>query len=67
MTNSELEELIYEYGNVMYKLGRMETDDKVSSKEYSKFYSSKEKLMNKFDEYFKTSINKKAKNSLGIF
>jgi len=55
LNNKELEELIYDYGHVMYRIGRMETDDKVSSKEYSKLTSQKEITIKKFDEYFKSS------------
>ena len=66
MSNSELEEMIYEYGNLMYKIGRMETDEKASSKEYTKFVASKEKLMKNFDDYFKTSISRKRKDLLDV-
>lgn len=64
MNTSELEELIYEYGHVMYRLGRMETDDKSSTKDYNKTLSQKEKIVEKFKNYFKTSS--KAAKTLGI-
>jgi hypothetical protein len=56
MTNKELEEAIYEYGDTMKQIGRYETDDKIGMKEYNKLISTKEKLMEKFDLYFKSSI-----------
>lgn len=67
MNNNTLEEKIYEFGQVMYRLGRMETDDKESTKEYNKFCKMREELTKEFNEYFKTSkINKKAAHTLGI-
>jgi len=65
MDNKTFEEKIYEYGHVMYKLGRMETDDKASTKEYNKFLNEKEKLVKFFDEHFKTNLNK-IKETLGV-
>ena len=58
MSNKELEEKIYEYGHVMYRLGRMETDGNESSKEYNKFCNQKEKLAKEFDEFFKNNLSK---------
>ena len=67
MTNKELEEKIYEFGNTMYRLGRMETDDKESSKEYNKMHKLKEDLIKQFDNYFKTSkLDRKAAQSLSL-
>jgi hypothetical protein len=66
MNNSELEELIYEYGHVMYRLGRMETDDQSSTKEYNKFCQMKEKLTKQFDEHFDANKMNKIKFALGI-
>jgi len=67
MENKILEEKIYEFGHVMYRLGRMETDGKDSTKEYNKFCKMREDLTKEFIEHFKTSkINKKAAQSLGI-
>ena len=67
MQNKELEEKIYEFGQVMYRLGRMETDDKESTKEYNKFCKMREEITKDFDEHFKTSkINKKAAHALGL-
>jgi hypothetical protein len=67
MTNKELEEKIYEFGQIMYRLGRMETDEKSSTKEYNKFCKDREDLTKKFDEYFKTpSMNKKLASSMGL-
>ena len=54
MTNKELEEQIYEYGEVMKHIGRCETDGKEGMKEYNKLISQKEKLMSSFDKHFKS-------------
>ena len=66
MTNKELQEKIYDYGHVMYRLGRMETDEKESTKEYNKFCKMKEEITKDFDEHFDNSINQKLKNTLGV-
>jgi hypothetical protein len=42
MSNKEFEEYIYEYGHVMYRIGRMETDDNSSTKEYNNMTKKKE-------------------------
>lgn len=65
MTEKILEELIYEYGSVTYKLGRMETDGQDTHKEYNKNLKRKEELIRQFDEYFKRN-NKKVSNTLGL-
>jgi hypothetical protein len=51
----KLEEAIYDFGYVSYKLGRYETDGKDTTKEYNKFFKQKEDLTNFFDEYFGSS------------
>ena len=56
--NKEFENAIYEYGNIMYKIGRMETDGKDSSKEYNKLIKEKEMLVKIFDQHFGTSLKK---------
>ena len=56
MTNKELEEAIYEYGDIMKQIGRCETNEKIGTKEYNKLISNKEKLMEKFDSHFQSSI-----------
>jgi hypothetical protein len=66
MTNKELEEKIYEFGQIMYRIGRMETDGNTTMKEYSKFVSSKENIMKEFDEHFDSSVSQKLKNTLGV-
>ena len=53
MNSKELEELIYEYGHVMYRLGRMETDGNTSTKEYNKMDILKEDIKKKLNLYFK--------------
>ena len=54
----DIEELIYEYGETMKHIGRCETNDKSSTKEYNKLISKKEDLIKKFDLYFKNSKKK---------
>ena len=65
MTNKELEEKIYEYGHVMYRLGRMETDGNTTTREYNKFCNEKEKLVKEFDEHFNSNVSK-MKTALGV-
>jgi hypothetical protein len=55
MSLKELEELIYEYGETLKHIGRCETNDKSSTKEYNKLLSQKDKLIEKFDLFFKNS------------
>jgi predicted nucleotide-binding protein len=51
---SELQNIIFEFGNVMYRLGRMETDGLDSSeKEYTKMSKRKEELFNIISKFFK--------------
>jgi len=47
-----IEEQVYEFGHVMYKLGRMETDEKSSTKEYNQYVKKREELTKIFDEFF---------------
>ena len=54
----DIEDLIYEYGETMKHIGRCETNDKSSTKEYNKLISKKEDLIKKFDLYFKNSKKK---------
>lgn len=53
MKNSELEETIYNFGNIMYRLGRMETDGRDTMKEYNQALKKKEELMKEIDQFFK--------------
>ena len=64
MNNRELEDLIYEYGETMKHIGRCETNDKSSTKEYNKLISEKEKIVSRFDLYFKGDI--KLRKTLGV-
>jgi hypothetical protein len=50
---SNIEEVIYEFGNVQYKLGRLETDGRESDKAYNKLTKRKEKLSEIIDKFFK--------------
>jgi hypothetical protein len=54
--NKEFEDIVYEFGHVMYRLGRMETDGLDSTnKEYNKVDKRKEELRKIIAEFFKTS------------
>lgn len=48
-----IEEVIFEYGNVQYKIGRLETDGKETEKDYNKLVKRKEKLTEIIGEFFK--------------
>lgn len=47
-----MEELVYEFGHTMYLIGRMETDEKQSTKDYNKLTKKREELTKKIDEFF---------------
>lgn len=67
MTNNDLEAKIYEFGQVMYRLGRMETDEKASTKEYNKLCKEREDLTKEFDEHFKSpNMNRKLAGVMGL-
>ena len=67
MSNKELEEKIYEFGHVLYRLGRLETDGNDTSKEYNKMCKRREELTKEFDEHFKNNNNsKKLMKSLNL-
>ncbi len=67
MTNKELEAKIYEFGQILYRLGRMETDEKASTKDYNKLCKEREDLTKQFDEHFKSpTMNRKLANSMGL-
>jgi hypothetical protein len=66
MTNKDLEEKIYEFGNVLYQIGRMETDGKDTSKEYNKMCKRREQLTDEFSSHFKTGINMKVAKTLDL-
>lgn len=42
----------------MYRLGRLETDEKDSTKEYNKMLKQKEELTKIFDEFFGTTVKR---------
>ena len=56
MTKENLEEIIYEFGQVMYRIGRLETDGKETHKEYNQMVKKKKELTEIFDEFFGTSV-----------
>jgi hypothetical protein len=67
MTNKDLEAKIYEFGQVMYRLGRMETDGKDTTKEYNKMVKSREELTKEFDFHFNSSkLDRKITQTLGL-
>lgn len=67
MQNKLLEEKIYEFGQTMYRLGRMETDGKDTTKEYNKMVKLREELTKEFDEHFNSpKLNKKLAQNLGL-
>jgi hypothetical protein len=65
MTNKALEEAIYEFGAVMYQIGRYETDGKDTTKEYNKLVKQKESLKELFEDHFQS--NNKVAKSLNLF
>ena len=48
--------MIYSYGEVMKHIGRCETNEKTTTKEYNKLIAEKESIIKKFDEHFNSSI-----------
>jgi len=67
MTNKDLEAKIYEFGQILYRLGRMETDDKASTKDYNKLCKQREDLTKEFDEHFKSpTMNRKLATTMGL-
>ena len=56
MSNKKLEEIIYEFGEVMYRIGRLETDGKETHKEYNQMVKKRKELTEIFDEFFGTSL-----------
>ena len=53
MNQKEFEETIYDFGHVMYRLGRMETDEKQGMKEYNQALKKKEELSKIIGEFLK--------------
>ena len=67
MTNKDLEAKIYEFGQILYRLGRMETDDKASTIDYNKLCKQREDLTKEFDEHFKSpNMNRKLASAMGL-
>ena len=52
VSNSNMEEVVYEFGNVQYRIGRLETDGRESQKEYNKLLKRKEELTKIIDKFF---------------
>jgi hypothetical protein len=50
---SDIEEVVFEFGRVQYRLGRLETDGKQTEKEYNQLTKRKEKLSKIIAEFFK--------------
>ena len=59
MNLNTFEDMVYEYGYLQYKIGRMETDDKASMKEYSKLVDQKDKLKLLIANFLKEFKSKK--------
>jgi len=57
--------MIYDYGETLKHIGKFETDEKTSLKEYNKLVDHKEKLVEQFNEHFNS--NSKIAQSLNIF
>jgi hypothetical protein len=57
-TKIDIEEAVYEFGQVMYKIGRFETDGKDTDKEYNKLLKRKKELTEIFDEFFNSNLKK---------
>lgn len=53
ITSSNMEEVVYEFGNVQYRIGRLETDGRDSEKEYNRLVKRKEELGKIIAEFFK--------------
>jgi hypothetical protein len=53
ISSSNIEEAIYEFGNVQYRIGRLETDGRDTQKEYNKLIKRKEELSKIIAEFFK--------------
>lgn len=54
----DIEEAVYEFGQVMYKIGRFETDGKDTHKDYNKLLKRKKELTELFDEFFNSNSKK---------
>jgi len=57
--------MIYDYGETLKHIGKFETDERISLKEYNKLVDHKEKLVEQFNEHFNS--NSKMAKSLNIF
>ena len=51
MNLSDLEDAFYTYGELNYRIGRMETDGNSASKKYDKLVEERDYLRNKFPTY----------------
>ena len=57
--------MIYDYGETLKHIGKFETDEKTSLKEYNKLVDHKEKLVEHFNEHFNS--NSKIAQTLNVF
>ena len=57
--------MIYDYGETLKHIGKFETDEKTSLKEYNKLVDHKEKLVEQFNEHYNS--NSKMANTLNVF
>lgn len=54
VSGTNIEEIIFEFGNVQYRIGRLETDGRDTEKEYNKLVKRKEQLSKLIAEFFKS-------------
>ena len=52
-TSKQIEEMVFEFAHVQYKIGRLETDGNDTEKEYNKLIKTKEELSKIIAEFFK--------------
>lgn len=51
MTRRDIEEAFYTYGELNYKIGRMETDGLTGAKKYDKLVEERDYLRNSFEKW----------------
>lgn len=59
MKLSDFEALVFEYADICFKIGRMETDDNTTQKAYDKLTDKRDCLRNQISEAFKFYKNYK--------
>jgi hypothetical protein len=51
MTRSDLADAFYTYGELNYKIGRMETDEQTSAKKYDKLVEERDYMRNSVEKW----------------